>query len=60
MLKTSGWVDITPKIINLSDSEKEQIQQTRSISEFKVIEVCAKKPDFEVRKTIQFLGFTAM
>ena len=49
MLKTSGWVDTTSKIISLSDSEKEQIQQSRNNSKFKVIEVSAKKPDFEVR-----------
>lgn len=55
LLKTSGWVDTTSKIISLSDSEKEQIQQSRNNSKFKVIEVSAKKPDFEVGASSQLV-----
>lgn len=55
LLKTSGWIETTSKIISLSDSEKECIQQSCNISKFKVIEVCAKKPDFEVGASSQLV-----
>lgn len=55
LLKTSGWVDTTVKVISLSDSEKEHIQQSHNISKFRVVELCAKKPDFEVGASSQLV-----
>lgn len=49
ILKLQGWIDINSTSVNISDDEKEMLLKDLKLNNsFKVIQLKAKKPNFEV------------